>query len=100
MKRNHTFASIVRSALVALLAILNAQLSICFAQGTAFTYQGHLNDGGSPANGNYDLRFAVYDSAGGGNNIAGPLTNSAVAVSDGLFTVALDFGAGVFPGAG
>ena len=70
-----------------------------FAQGTAFTYQGRLNDGGSPANGCYDLRFAIYDSTNNpGTIIAGPITNAATAVSNGLFTVTLDFGLGVFTG--
>src|SRR5438270_898653 len=32
-----------------LLATLNPQLSTVLAQGTAFTYQGRLNDGGNPA---------------------------------------------------
>jgi len=32
-------------------------------QGTAFTYQGRLTDGGSPANGGYDLRFSIYDAS-------------------------------------
>ena len=69
-----------------------------FAQGTAFTYQGRLNDGAAPATGAYDLRFAVYGVAAGGGPLAGPVTNSAVAVSNGLFTVILDFGAGAFDG--
>jgi len=69
------------------------------AQGTAFVYQGQLNNSGSPANGNYDLRFTIYDSTNlPGNVIAGPLTNSATAVSNGLFAVALDFSPGVFTG--
>ncbi len=68
------------------------------AQGTAFNYQGRLSDGGSPANGTYDLRFCVYDAVTNGNAISFPLTNSAVAVSNGLFAVTLDFGAGVFTG--
>ncbi|HEV2695964.1 MAG TPA: FG-GAP-like repeat-containing protein [Verrucomicrobiae bacterium] len=73
----------------------------CHAQGTSFTYQGRLNSGGALAGGNYDLQFTVYDTnAPAGNLIAGPVTNSAVAVSNGLFTVALDFGAGVFTGPG
>src|SRR5688500_18609160 len=41
-------------AALALLATLNPQLSTCFAQGTAFTYQGRLNDNGSLAIGIYD----------------------------------------------
>ena len=69
------------------------------AQGTAFTYQGRLNDGVAPANGTYDLQFAVYNAASGGSKQADFLTNSATAVSNGLFTVTLDFGPGVFPGA-
>jgi len=69
------------------------------AQGTAFTYQGRLNSGGGLAGGSYDLAFTVYDTnAPAGNWIAGPVTNAAVAVSNGLFTVTLDFGAGVFTG--
>src|SRR6185436_21041502 len=70
-----------------------------FAQGTGFTYQGQLNDGAAPANGIYDLRFAIYDSTNiPGAVIAGPLTNAATEINNGLFTVTLDFGAGVFNG--
>lgn len=74
--------------------------TIGHAQSTAFTYQGRLSEGGTPATGIYDLRFTIYDFAGntGGNVIAGPLMRSAVAVNDGLFTVTLDFGTGVFDG--
>jgi hypothetical protein len=70
-----------------------------FAQGTAFTYQGRLNDGVNPANGNYDLRFSIYDLNTGGAIVGGSITNSPTAVSNGLFTVTLDFGAGIFSGA-
>ena len=66
-----------------------------FAQGTAFTYQGRLTDGGSPANGSYDLRFILYTADPGGNQAGPILTNAATAVSGGIFTVALDFGANI-----
>jgi len=69
-----------------------------WSQGTAFTYQGQLVSGAGPANGHYDLRFAVYDAISGGNLIAGPETNSTTAVNGGMFTVELDFGDGVFTG--
>ncbi|MCX6892194.1 MAG: hypothetical protein NTX51_11805 [Verrucomicrobia bacterium] len=85
--------------LTALLALAAGALNL-HAQGTAFTYQGRLNDAGSPAAGIYDLRFAIYDAASGGAQQGGWLTSSATAVSNGLFTVALDFGPGVFTGAG
>jgi hypothetical protein len=87
-------------ALVALLTF-NLQPSTTFAQGTtAFTYQGRLNVNGSPANGLYDVRFMVLDAPTNGNLIAGPLTNSATGVTNGLFAMTLDFGGGVFTGPG
>jgi hypothetical protein len=82
-----------------LVASLMGSIHLAMAQGAAFTYQGRLNDGSSPAGGTYDLRFTIYDSTNNpGIVIAGPITNSAVVVSNGLFTVMLDFGAGAFDG--
>jgi hypothetical protein len=75
-------------------------LSQALAQGTAFTYQGRLSDAGSPATGLYDFRFSIYDALTNGNAVAGPNTNAATGVTNGLFIVALDFGAGVFTGPG
>jgi hypothetical protein len=81
------------------LIIVQAALGFAvLAQTTAFTYQGRLNDGAAPATGIYDLRFAIYDAAGGGTQQGNTLTNAATAVSNGLFTVTLDFG-NQFPGA-
>jgi hypothetical protein len=83
---------------VALLLTLNLTGSNACAQGTAFTYQGQLANAGNPANGVFDLRFALYDGLGNtANQIGLPLTNNAVAVSNGFFNVTLDFGA-VFTG--
>ena len=31
------------------------------AQSSGFTYQGSLNTGGTPANGNHDFEFALFD---------------------------------------
>jgi formylglycine-generating enzyme required for sulfatase activity len=70
-----------------------------FAQGTAFTYQGRLTDGVNPASGTYDFQFALYDSAGGAGTVGSPVPKLAVGVTNGLFTVALDFGDGLFTGA-
>src|SRR3974390_1505051 len=83
---------------VALLGIDSA--SDLLAQGTAFTYQGRLNDGGPQANGNYDLKFTLFDASAAGNALGtGSVTNSNLGLSNGLFTVTLDFGVGMFPGA-
>lgn len=77
-------------------AVLAARL-VC-AQGTSITYQGRLNQNGEPATGIYDMRFTLHDSAAGATAIAGPLSNPVVGVTNGLFTVLLDFGAGTFNG--
>src|SRR5438045_4443424 len=69
------------------------------AQTTACTYQGRLTDGGTPANGNYDLQFTLWDSSSGGSQIGSSQLLSTVAVSNGVFAVTLDFGANAFPGA-
>src|ERR1035438_9750230 len=78
--------------------ISSLALQPAFAQGTAFTYQGRLNNGTTPANGNYDLTFALFSASSGGTAVAGPETNSPVVVSNGLFTTMLDFGPTVFNG--
>jgi len=65
------------------------------AQTTAFTYQGKLVDNGAPASGNYDLTFKLFDIAtvGSGVQQGGTLSLTNVAVSGGVFTLQLDFGA-------
>ncbi len=65
---------------------------------TTFTYQGRLSDGGSPANGAYDLRFSLFDAASGGAQVGSAQALNDVTVADGYFTVALDFGAAAFKG--
>jgi len=83
---------------LASLAILNSQLCTLHAQGTAFTYQGRLQDGANPANGNYDFTFSAWNAASGPAQVDGTLAIGNTAVSNGLFTVTLDFG-NQFPGA-
>ena len=84
------------------------QLAVClffsvlspsvFGQGTAFTYQGRLNDNGLPANGSYDFTFQLFTTNNGGTGLAGSVTNAAIGVSNGLFTTTVDLGE-VFTGA-
>jgi len=66
--------------------------------GTAFTYQGQLMEGGDPADGLYDLRFILYDSEVGGSQVGSIVYKNSTLVSDGLFSVDLDFGASAFAG--
>jgi hypothetical protein len=85
--------------------LLAALLVVCLsvvtveAQQTGFIYQGKLMDNGSPANGNYDLQVALFDSGTGGSQIGQTQTITNVVASGGVFTVTLDFGPAAFSGA-
>ena len=85
--------------ITALLAIVSISRICAATLGTAFTYQGQLREGGVPANGRYDLRFELFNSETGGSPSSSPVAQNAVFVSNGLFSVSLDFGANVFNGA-
>lgn len=63
---------------------------------TAFTYQGKLEQAGTPTSGNFDFEVELYDSATGGISFAGPLPIDDVAVDSGLFRMSIDFGMNVF----
>ncbi len=84
-------------ALAALAVIPAAALG----QPTSFTYQGQLKQEGSPLNDVVDMRFSLYDSDTAIDSIAGPivfdgLSLQPVQVTNGLFTVELDFGIAAF----
>lgn len=68
------------------------------AVGTAITYQGRLRQAGVPSNGVCDFRFSLFAASAGGSVLA-TVAPPPLAVTDGLFTAQLDFGAGAFPGA-
>jgi|CXWL01.1.fsa_nt_gi hypothetical protein len=90
-------------AKVLTLVLLLFTLYVCSApkvraQTTEFTYQGSLKDGANPANGNYDFEFALYDAASAGIQLGSTQSRNGVAVSNGGFSVSLDFG-NQFPGA-
>lgn len=55
-----------------------------------FTYQGRLQDEGQPAQGNFDLRFRLYDAEENGTLIAEDLHEN-VTVNQGWFSVMLTF---------
>jgi hypothetical protein len=65
--------------------------------GTAFTYQGRLEQDGTPVDDTCDMRFRLYDAASAGSQV-GSTINTGVPIVDGYFTVNLDFGTGAFDG--
>ena len=83
--------------LLAVVIFLTAAAT-AFAQGSAFTYQGKLTDGGSAPTGAYDFRFILYNADAGGSQVGTTLTADDVAVTAGAFTVVLDFGPNIFDG--
>ena len=94
------FRSLRTVRTLALLAALafGGSISVAAPLGMAFTYQGRLTTGGTAANGLYDLKVTLYDDASGGTAVGGPVTNSPVGLTNGLFTATLDFGAAPFSG--
>jgi hypothetical protein len=56
-------------------------------QGTGFTYQGRLTDGGgNPITETCDFRFSLWQTESGGSQVGGDCTVAGVDVTDGLFT--------------
>jgi hypothetical protein len=66
--------------------------------GSAFTYQGLLLTSNAPTSSLQDFQFTLFDQSSGGIQIAGPITFDNVAVSNGVFSVQLDFGIAAFNG--
>jgi hypothetical protein len=84
-----------RFLLASCLSILALASAAANAQpvGTAFTYQGQLINGGTAQNGPCDFRFKLFTASTGGSQAGSTQTLTNVAVSNGLFTVSIDFGA-------
>lgn len=88
-----------RHLFLASFILLVACANTATAQSTAFTYQGRLTDNNQPANGIYDFEFKLFDALTGGAQQGATRQLLNVAVTNGTFTVLLDFGTGAFPGA-
>ena len=86
MKLHHY---LIAGALASALVLLENGV---LAQGTAFTYQGALDSGGSPAEGLYDFIFSLYDAAVDGTQQGVSVSTNAVPVNNGVFSVRLEFG--------
>lgn len=70
------------------------------AQSSSFTYQARLAASGAPFTGFAEMNFVLFDAATDGTAVAtNALAPASVNVSNGLFAVTLDFGAGIFDGA-
>ncbi len=92
----------IRVVMIALSAAIGSVFA--GALDTSFTYQGQLKQAGAPLDGLVDMTVSLYDAAEGGAQLGSAIFDgqaanaSAVLVSNGLFSINLDFGADVFNG--
>jgi hypothetical protein len=80
------------------LIVLIASANTAMAQSSVFTYQGRLTDNTLPSTGVYDFQFGLFDALTDGTEIIAPIDRLNVQVTDGAFTVLLDFGFSSFSG--
>jgi hypothetical protein len=86
---------ILSGGLLCLLLVLGSLIAV-HAQTSSFTYQGKLADAGVAANGTYDITFKLYDTLANGTQVGNDIVRDDVVVTDGEFTVDLDFGVAAF----
>jgi N-acetylneuraminic acid mutarotase len=87
---------------VLLIIVVASPLPVCaqIPVGTAFTYQGQLEDAYGPVDDSTDMDFTLWDAPSGGTQIGGTeqITLTGQDFDNGLFSVSLDFGALAFTG--
>ena len=91
---NTTLRSLFTAAVLALTFALPLMAT---PSGTAFTYQGRLNDNGAAAAGLYDVTVQLHSAAAGGTPLATAML-PGVLVTDGICNMQIDFGSTVFDG--
>lgn len=77
---------LVAASLLLALALPSMQLAA-----EPFTFQGFLEQSGSPLNGNVNLAFKLYDAQSGGSQQGATISANAYPVLDGVFTLDLNF---------
>ena len=84
-----------------LAAVVGVAGQTTYGQNTSFGFQGRLKKAGNLQTTAADLKFRLYDADSGGNQVGSELVfeaGSAIPVTNGLFSVSLDFGAAAFDG--
>lgn len=87
------------STIQSTVCVLLASGLAVMGQGTSFTYQGVLQNGGVPASGPTDLTFTLYNAVDGGIVLGTSNVFLNLSLTNGLINTTLDFGSGVFTGA-
>ena len=76
---------------LAIFGLMLCGAALSSAQTTEFSYQGFLSDNSASANGNFDFEFRLFDAPTGGT-LLGSRVHPNVRVTNGVFSVVLDFG--------
>ena len=101
--RFNQYGKLIMIVLLPPLVLVSGSAAVAQGPGTAFTFQGKLGDSTSPVNAALDMQFKLFDTAdpATSNQIGTTITlnNPLVQVTNGVFTVQLDFGAAALPGA-
>lgn len=100
--RAHTIwmASNVRAKTLGWVAALCVQLAgLAPLAAMPFTYQGYLVNNERAAQGDYELRLRLYDDPSAGTQVGSDASALAEGVTNGVFTVSVDFGPAAFTGA-
>lgn len=71
---------------------VSASTALAAPLAPVFTYQGEIQRAGAPYTGTADVRFTLFDDAVAGAQVGATQTVNNVNVSNGVFTVNLDFG--------
>lgn len=86
------------TALSIFIILAQGGFASAWAQNSMFTYQGRLFDGSQAATGTYDFQFRLTDAPTNGTYVSATLARTPISVTNGVFTVTLDFGPGAFDG--
>ena len=89
--RVHSYLRVFTLSLTFLLWLMASNTA--YGQGTAFMYHGRLTDSGAPADGLFDIQFKLFNTAttGTGTQQGLTITNSSMQVTNGVFSMQLDF---------
>jgi len=87
-----------RFCVVVFILLTGSFWSFALAQDSSISYQGQLQQSGTPFTGTADLEFRLFDQLSGGSQVGPTETRGDWPVDAGLFQVALDFGPSAFDG--
>lgn len=97
LNKGLTWISVLKHSILA--CCILAFTAPCFqAQTSVFSYQGSVSVSGSPANGSFDMQFKLFDALSGGVQQGTTNSLNGVTVTNGSFSVVLDFQSSGFPG--